>query len=334
MTNNSSDDADEFYTNKAWTVPYLFFLLIFGTIGNLCGLILFVNLSMRKYSCSLYFFLMYLCDEISLCSWIINRLSRELSTTAIRDRSDLLCVLYAVSFFNSSQASVGMLVLAMIDRLYTSFKLARGVFDTRLFVRGRKFQYICIAGLFSVLLPVNMMLFGSRLDVSPPDTTPSCVIVNDQINQIYSIIDLLFYAIIPFTCTSIGDVLILHYLNQTRSRLQSIHIRSKHHERQLCFMFVIASIISFFIVTPYSTLTLLINTTDLGDRYPRTMYTLNDIFSLFSTLTHAMHFYLFLIISSTIRNEFMEFIILCRRHLKRRKTTVRPALVQTRDTHS
>jgi len=96
-------------------VPYLFFLLIMGTIGNLFGLVVFRHGSMRKYSCSLYFFLMSIFDEITLIIWITNRLSELLGSGQYRKFSTFLCKFFIVGYYNSAQSSIGMLVLATIN---------------------------------------------------------------------------------------------------------------------------------------------------------------------------------------------------------------------------
>ena len=56
MDSVKNETIDENWSNEEWMIPYLFFLLIIGTIGNTFGLILFLTPSMRKFSCSLYFF--------------------------------------------------------------------------------------------------------------------------------------------------------------------------------------------------------------------------------------------------------------------------------------
>lgn len=304
MENATGDDVDEDYSNKNWTVPYLCVLLTVGTIGNICGLVLFAHSSMRKYSCSLYFFLLSIFDEIYLGSWILNRLSRELTATELRDRSSLLCKLYVVIFYSSSQASNGMLVLTTFDRLFTSRKIAHGYFDVRLVTRRHQIQHRSLVVFFVVLMGFNAVLFGSQLITTPDYEYPFCVIIDLDVNRIYSLIDLCIYALVPCLCMFIGDILILYYLKRTRSRVISPHTRNKHRERQLSIMLVISSVISLFIVSPYSFLSLLANFSEiLRDDY-RTMHTLSDVFGLLSTITHAMHFFLFLIISSTIRGHF------------------------------
>lgn len=279
---------------------------------------------MRQYSCSLYFFLLSLFDQIALLTWSINRLSRELTTVQFRERSTWLCKLYIVFFYNSAQASVGMLVLATIDRLYTSFKIAHGIFDTRIIIRRRKFQSVAVAFLFIILLPLNAVLFGSRLVQSTGCAETECLIINDSINHIYSIIDLCTYAVVPFICMIVGDILIVHYLRITRHRFNTITSRKRIHERQLSFMLVVTSIISFIMATPYSILTLLLNATEILNQYPRLVYTLSDIFSLMSTMMHVMHFYLFLLISGTIRTHFRQFIGIFRSYYSYRRATVHP----------
>jgi hypothetical protein len=304
MNTTTVETVYENWSNEDWMVPYLFFLLFIGTIGNSCGLLLFLNSSMRKYSCSLFFLLLAIFDELTLVVWITNRLSGELTDIQIRNRSTILCKLFVVIYYSSSQASIGMLVLAMFDRLYTSIKIAHGYFDVRLFTHRRRFQYTCLCIFFFILLGLNALLFGAQLIQSPDNDLEYCVIIDLYINRVYSIIDLCMYAIIPCICMLIGDILILYYIQQTRARVISTNNISKRRERQLSIMLVITSIVSLFIVSPYSLLNLLINFSNiLNDDY-RTLFTLNDIFALLSTFTHAMHFYLFLIISSTIRKQF------------------------------
>ena len=311
MNNTTAIDAEDNYSNRYWTVPYLLILLVVGTIGNTCGLALFFHSSMRKYSCSLYFFLLSLFDEVYLAAWIINWLSRELTIIEIRDRSTLLCKLYVVIFYTSSQASNGMLVLTTIDRLLTSRKIAHGYFDVRLVTRRQQTQHTSLAIFFFALMGLNAILFGSQLETRPGDKYEYCVVIDRDINRIYSLIDLCIYALIPCICMFVGDILILYYLKRTRSRMISSHAKNKRHERQLSFMIVISSVISLLIISPYSLLSLLTNFSNiLRDDY-RTMRTLNDAFGLLSTLTHAMHFYIFLIISGTIRRHFKLLLTKC-----------------------
>ena len=314
---------EHWYTNRDWTVPYLISLLVVGTLGNTCGIVLFINVSMRQYSCSLYFLLLSIFDEISLSSWIVNR-------------STLLCESFVVVFYTSSQASTGMLVLAMIDRLYTSRKIARGYVDVRWYIRQRRFRYISLLIFFLILIACNAVLFGSQLVDVPDDEESYCLIVNVAVTRIYSLIDLCIYALIPASLMLIGDILILYYIRQTRARIVSLNTRSKRRERQLSLMLVVASIVSLFIISPYSLLKLLVNFSEILDDDYRTLHTLNDAFGLLSTLTHAMHFYLFLIISGTMRKHFKILLWTIKNKCLKRRTTnsIQPFVVPSMKTIS
>jgi hypothetical protein len=319
--------AHETWTNENWLIPYLFVLLILGTIGNTFGVFVFLNRSMRKYSCSLYFLLMSIFDEITLFFWITNRISGELTYDQFRNRSTILCKLFVIMTYSSGQASIGMLVLATFDRLYTTFKIAHGHFDVRLLARRRRFQHICLCIFFLIMFGFAVPLFGSQL-ISPPDSNEQfCVIVDEHTSRIYSIIDLCVYAIIPCICMLVGDTLILYYIGKARARVISTHNVSKRRERQLSITLVIASIISLILVSPYSFLNVLINFSNILDNDCCTLYTLNDIFGLLSTFTHAMRFYLFLIISNTIRQHFKivlkSFILTC----LNTRNVIRPAII-------
>lgn len=315
--------ADEIKND--WSVPYLFFVLIMGTIGNTCGILIFFNSSMRKYSCSLYFFLMSIFDEIYLFFWITNRLSQYLTYDELRNRSTILCKLFVLTTYCSAQAAIGMLVLATFDRLYTTLKIAHGHFDVQLVTRRRRFQNISLCIFFLIMIAFDAPLFGAQLTVPEEDDRAYCIIIDLEVTRIYSIIDLCVYAVFPRTFILIADILILYYVRQTRARVISIYDVNKRRERQLSIMLVITSIVSLIIVSPYSILTVLNNFLVLTDDY-RTLYMLNDIFGLISTFAHAMHFYLFLIISSTIRQHakgvLKSFFYSC----SKMRNTVRPVI--------
>jgi len=300
-----------------------------GTFGNTFGLFVFLNSSMSKYSCSLYFSLMAIFDELTLVFWVVNRLSGELGHIYFRNRSTILCKLFVVVYYSSAQSSIGMLVLATFDRLYTTFKIAHGHFDVRLLTRRRHFQHTCLCIFFLIMIGFNAILFGSQL-VQPPESDEKyCLIIDRNINRIYSIIDLCVYAIIPCICMLVGDILILYYIRKTRSRVISISDINKRRERQLSIMLVITSIISLLIVSPYSFLSILINFSNiLHDDY-RTLRTLYDVFGLLSTFIHAMHFYLFLIISSTIRQHSKILLNSIFATCLKRKNVIRPAVITT-----
>jgi hypothetical protein len=322
--------STEYWIDKNWMVPCLSFLLIMGTIGNSFGLIVFLNSSMRKYSCCLYFLLMVIFDELTLVFWIINRLSGEITDTQIRNRSTILCKLFVVIYYSSAQSAVGMLVLATFDRLYTTFKIAHGHFDVRTLARRRRFQYTCLCIFFLIIIGFNGVLFGSQLVLPPDSDEKFCVIIDLDISRIYSIIDLCLYAIIPCICMVICDILILYYIRKTRARLMSIKDINKRRERQLSIMLVITTIISLFIVSPYNFLILLTNFSNIFDDDYRTLNTLNDIFGLLSTFVHAMHFYLFLIISSTIRQHFKLVLNSFIAPYLKKKHVIQPAVISTR----
>ncbi|UJR35947.1 hypothetical protein I4U23_028688 [Adineta vaga] len=327
MNSTLDEVIDEIWPNEDWMIPYLFFLLTVGTIGNSFSLVLFRSYSMRQYSCSLYFSLMAIFDELTLIWWIVNRLSSQLTDTTLRDRSTLLCKLFVVIYYSSSQASIGMLVLAMFDRLYTVFKIAHGYFDTRIFTRRQRFQHTCLGFFFFILIGLNSLLFGSQLILSPENNEEYCVIIDLYFNRIYSIIDLCVYAIIPCICMLIGDTLILFYIRKTRARVISITNINKRHETQLSIMLVITSLVSLFIVSPYSVLNLLVNFSNILNNDYRTLHTLNDAFGLLSTFTHAMHFYLFLMISSTIRKQFRCILNSCFTTCSNARNVFRPTAI-------
>ncbi len=125
----------------------------------------------------------------------------------------------------------------------------------------------------------------------------------------------------------VGDSLILYYIGKARARVISIHNVSKRREKQLSITLVITSIVSLALVSPYSFLNVALNFSVIPEEYYRTVYTLNDIFGLLSTFTHAIRFYLFLMISSTIRQHFKivlkSFIQTC----LNTRSIVRPAVI-------
>ena len=329
--NETWEEDEEFLllsTNESWMVPYLFFLLIMGTIGNLFGLVVFRHGSMRKYSCSLYFFLMSIFDEITLIIWITNRLSELLGSGQYRKFSTFLCKFFVVGYYSSAQSSIGMLVLATIDRLYTTYKIAHGCFDVRLLIRRKRFQYICLFIFFLIMTPINAVLFGSQLIFFPGYDEPSCLIINVQITRIYSLIDLCIYAIIPCILMIIGDILILYFIQQTRARVSiTKHEINKRREKQLAKMLVITTIVWLFIVSPYSLLNLLLNFSSILSNDFQTLYILYDIFGILSILPHAMHFYLFLVISSTIREHFKIVYRSCSNIYWKRKQSIHPNVI-------
>jgi hypothetical protein len=127
----------------------------------------------------------------------------------------------------------------------------------------------------------------------------------------------------------IGDILILYYIRKTRSRVISISDINKRRERQLSIMLVITSIITLLIVSPYSFLKILLNFSNiLGDDY-RTLKTLDDVFGILSTFIHATHFYLFLIISSTIRQHSKILLRSIFATCLKRKNVIQPAVIAT-----
>lgn len=327
MNTTTIESFDEHTTNEEWQTPYLSILLIIGTIGNTFGLLVFLNSSMRKYSCSLYFLLMAIFDELSLSFWVINRLTGEITHTQFRNRSTILCKLFVVIYYSSSQASIGMLVLATFDRLYTTFKIAHGHFDVSLLTRRQRFQNTCLCVFFLAMIGLNAILFGSQLIPSPYTGDKSCIIVDTDINRIYSIIDLCIYAIIPCICMLIGDALILYYIRKTRARVISTNDINKRRERQLSIMLVIATIISLLFVSPYSFLNLLINFSNILDNDYQTLSTLYDVFGVLSNHTHAIHFYLFLIISSTIRQHFKILLTSLIKPCLNRRNIIRPVRI-------
>src|SRR5580693_8740573 len=95
-TVNGSDEYAEGVNKKV--IPYLIILLIMGTIGNCFGILVFLNSSMRKYSCSLYFLLMLIFDELALLFWVTNRLHTELTTIRLPNYSLIFCKLYVIIY--------------------------------------------------------------------------------------------------------------------------------------------------------------------------------------------------------------------------------------------
>jgi hypothetical protein len=326
-TTTSIETSQPTGTNEVWLIPYLFFLLIMGTIGNVSGVIVFLNRSMRKYSCSLYFLLMCIFDELILFFWITNRLSGELADVQFRNRSTALCKLFVIMTYSSGQASIGMIVLATFDRLYTTFKIAHGHFDVRLLAHRRRFQHICLCIFFVIMFGFAVPLFGSQLIRPSESDQQFCLIVDEYTSRVYSIIDLCVYAIIPCICMLVGDTLILYYIGKARARVSSIHNVSKRRERQLSITLVITSLVSLALVSPYSFLNVLINFSSILADDHRTLYTLNDIFGLLSTFTHAMRFYLFLIISNTIRQHFKIVLNYFIRTCLNKRNVIRPAVI-------
>ena len=56
------------------------FLIIFGTVGNLCTFLILMRSNIRKHSCMRYLATLCLLDIFSLYTWNFSRVYKELFT--------------------------------------------------------------------------------------------------------------------------------------------------------------------------------------------------------------------------------------------------------------
>ncbi|CAF0805917.1 unnamed protein product [Didymodactylos carnosus] len=270
---------------------------------------------MKRFSCSFYFVFLAIFDQTALLAWTINRLTRELTNVELRNRNDILCKLYLLLFYYSAQAAIWMLVLATFDRLYFSVKISRRtfLFGGKSLLNRRSYLTLSLPVVLIALLCSNAVLVGSSIQHFPDTEETVCLIINEKINSAYAVIDFCVYAIVPSLCMLTGDSIILWIIRKSRARVH-VNVNGSNHYQydiHLSLVLVAISVIFLIIATPYSILVLMSNFRLFHpDETTMLIYqTAYDLAGFLSCFTHAMHFYLFVLISKSIRKQFTLLVL-------------------------
>ncbi|CAF1554226.1 unnamed protein product [Didymodactylos carnosus] len=287
---------------------------------------------MKRFSCAFYFIFLAIFDQTALLVWTVNRLTRELTDVQLRNRNDILCKLYLLLFYYSAQAAIWMLVLATFDRLYFTLKIWRKtfIFGSNFSLNRRSYLILSLPVVLIALLCSNAILFGSSIQYFPDTNETACIIINKKINSAYAVIDFCVYAIVPSLCMLTGDSIILWIIRKSRSRVH-VNVNSSNHYQydiHLSLVLVAISVIFLIIATPYNILVLMYNFKLFNpDETTIIIYdTAYDLAGLLSCVTHAMHFYLFILISKSIRKQFTLLVLSFIRYLSVGHANVRRRL--------
>ncbi|CAF1252485.1 unnamed protein product [Didymodactylos carnosus] len=298
-------------TISTQVIRYLsIFLLVFGTIGNVLNLIVFLQRSLRSNPCSVYFFSSSISSLVSLYSGLITR---TLATYRLdpTNKSSIQCKIRSFFLFSSFTTSTWLIAVASIDRYFISCQSTQ---RRRLSSLKNAYYLTGIISIFSMLIYAEVFYcFEANLS-TPPLPLPcysknySCQLYNDLT---FAIIFVLIPCLLMFIFGYL-TILNVRKLNRAVGITFSTHSNNnnkdtkhiKKSDRQLIEMLLAQVLLLTTLALPtaiqrlYSTLS--VNTV----RSQLTLAIENFIFQLLLLLTFvstSMPFYLYLLTGTLFR---------------------------------
>ncbi|CAF2660885.1 unnamed protein product [Rotaria sp. Silwood2] len=214
-------------------------LLIIGTIGNILNCLVFTRRSLRRNSCSVYFFATSIANLIALYFGCLIRLLITFGIYSTSSQSPIYCKTRTFFTYMPLSASTWFIVAACADRYASSSSSVR----IRSFSQIKVSQRIICGILFLVCFIWTQMFVcfnGNSEGVNCYPTTPFCNTFNN-FNLLIS------YSLLPPVC-----MFILGWMTIRHVRHRPIHHPSNLKDRQLTIMLIVQVLGVAFLSLPIS----------------------------------------------------------------------------------
>jgi hypothetical protein len=203
---NSAEVNLQLATNWMSTIS-LFILIIFGSFGCLCNILIFTSKRLKKNACAFYFLCAALFELFILCFGGISRLATEHFGSTFINKNRIFCKIRSYLITTLGTIGIYFILMAAIDRCMT----------TSIHVRYRAFSQIKIARrvVLSTIIIIMIMNIHALIFFDPQ---PTCI----PQPGIYA----LFYSIYLIIGTSIlPDGLIVLFTLWTIQNAKNLRLR-------------------------------------------------------------------------------------------------------------
>ena len=240
---NDDELFDEFYktnqiaTRYVWkTVPFAF--LIFGTISNILSILVFLRREMRKFSSVVYFGILNIVNLVLLYATLARIILEFNFEIDIRVLNIFICKLHVFSTYFLGHLSSLILCAISIDRVVSVAFLNK----SKNYCTPKVAIIITISlTIYNFILSSHFLFLESAYKMKASnDSDAQIVICNPRdgtyysnfINNVWTIIDMSFFALIPFVIMTVCSFIIIFRVAKQSQRMQS-HLKRSINEKKI-----------------------------------------------------------------------------------------------------
>ena len=282
-------------------------LLVLGLIGNFGFLVVYSQKRFRNFSFRFVFIFLSIFDSIYL---IINTgldCLNHLFSFNIKNKSILSCILTGYFEYLLGPISPWLIAYVSFERLFSISPFFHGF--KKMKKKEYQIAYIVSIIIFNFLYYLPVLLVLNRDDGFLNLTTHDCEDFNDRT---ISYMDLFFSTVIPAFLMLFATAMIIFSIFKSTNRLAKHGVSKVKRRIRKDIKF---SITSIFLNVVFIILNLPLCVIYLDeDNFDKNSVSYVVSLYLFYT-TYAINFYLFLVVNSSFRNEFLKLI-----HLKNSNT--------------
>ena len=271
-------------------------IIIFGLIGN--TITTFV-LSMKRYtyvSTCFYMKTLALSDSILLILFFVRWLSQFQNVNINQDH-------FCITFFFAKRVTLGtstwILMLMTLDK-YLSSRFPLHAKRLCTIKRAR----VCLFIIILVYMVIHVPYFWRYSNLHAITLSDKCPFnISGDFVRIFTVLRIvLIDSVLPWLLTSLFTILMSRelYLNSKASRKLRINVVNKNTPKKVKYMAIFDSWAFFFLTFPTSALDVTrLFTTVSSDK---ALYILYESFVYLLHLKSGIHFYLYIMVSKTFRN--------------------------------
>ncbi|CAF1481887.1 unnamed protein product [Rotaria sp. Silwood1] len=280
-------------------------ILLLGTIGNIMNVISFARLeSLKTLASSLFLLTSCIASQVVLITGLLTRVIRGFSRVDPVYTSVVLCKIRWMIRTTAGAVSLTCVCLAAIDRyLFSCHNVHRHGLITIKRARWAIFISICLWS----------SIFSSYAVFYTAPTPLSCTIANPIFAYFASYFNLFHYSILPLSVLSICCILTWHNLGQQPATYLRGGIRLYDQVTRMLIAQSFDIFITSFPNMIWQIYTVTSQSTTKSSLRIAQENLINTICILIGSSTHAITFYVYLLVSSTFRKNVKDMLLRNRR---------------------
>jgi growth hormone secretagogue receptor len=275
------------------------FIFVLGIVGNLFSSLLFSITKLNRTSCGIYFLLLAVFDSVALIGGLHHCLTIGYH---VRVPNAIYCRARDFLLYTSMDMTSWMVVAISVDRyLKMKFPIKARIYATR------KLAIIVSSIIAVVFIIKNFHLATVFIGDFTEDAADNCDPNRDYptyvifFDKVWPWIDLVSFAVLPFTIVAICNAFIIH--DQYKRRVK---LRKRHLDRTLVTLLLVSSISLIVCNLPITILAVIYPYISLSynnnDIYDGTAFAF-DILRLPSYVSLALNFYFYYYTSALFREQ-------------------------------
>ncbi|CAF1069423.1 unnamed protein product [Rotaria sp. Silwood1] len=287
-----------------------------GIVGGTLSLLVFRRKSLKKKSCSIYFFYLALADLLCMICWLVHFVLPTYDIHLLT-QSNFFCKLFVFAMYFAFDLANYLLTVCSIDRA-VSVLFPIG---SRKYCRGQTAYIITLSLVIIHTLLNSHLLYGfvilsAKSLSSPPIRICHHRIDSEKYKKFFSIydsyVDVIKTNAIPFIIMSICNIIIIMRVCRSKSLINiNGNIRGRkakkkiEKDRQLTLMLLGSSIAFLFLTLP-TEINDIIRSNSNDKLVTEKAYLLSAILLSLAHLNYAVHFYIYTLTGDVFRQQLLK----------------------------